>query len=251
MLALLGALREEITGIQRQMTITEVTAGRGCTLYVGKYQNRDALLVQTGLGKQRIETATRFILKHFRVNAIISLGFAGALTSELRAGDIIICSTLYYCNGRIHQGLESESLSSDANLLELTTRTLESSGTRFCCGSSVTVPQMLSNPESREKLYRISRAHIADMESYWVARIASEEQVPFVAIRAVSDTSQESLPPFDQILADDGSWLRGKAFSYFILHPQDLLKLPGLYSSSRTARKNLTQCVAQVVTSLN
>jgi len=251
MLALLGALGEEITGIRRQMTIDEVIAAPDCKLYRGKYRNRDCLLVQTGMGKERVETATRFILGQFRVSAIVSLGFAGALTAELRAGDIIVCSTLCYCNGRTHGGLESESLSSDASLLALITRALGSSRIRLYYGSSVTVPQLLSNPESKERLYKISRAHIADMESYWVARIASQERIPFLAIRAVSDTCQESLPPFDRILAGDGSRLWGKTFSHLVLHPQDLLRLPGLYSSSRKARNSLTDCVAQIVANMS
>jgi adenosylhomocysteine nucleosidase len=251
MLALLGALRPEITGIQRRLTTAEVIARPDFKLYRGKYQNRDCLLVQTGLGKQRAETATHFILEHFPVSAMISFGFAGALTAELRVGDIIICSTLYHCNGRADKGLESESLSSDANLLELAIRTLESGRVRFCCGNSVTVPQLLSSPESKEKLYKISQAHIADMESYWVAGIASEERIPFVAIRAVSDTMQDSLPPFDQVMAGDGSWLWRKVFSYFVLRPQDLPKLPGLYSGSRKARKSLTDCVGRIVANMN
>lgn len=251
MLALFGALREEITGIRRQMKIVEIIARPDYRLYRGKFHNKDCLLVQTGLGKQRVETVTRFILEQFPVGTIISFGFAGALAPELRTGDIIFCSTLYYCNERIHEGPKSESLSSDANLLELATRTLGSSRVRFCCGSSVTVMQLLSHPEAKEKLYRISRAHIADMESYWIARIASKERTPFLAIRAVSDTFQESLPPFDQILAGDGSWLLGKAFSHFVLHPQGLLQLPSLYWNSRKARKRLTDCVTQVVANMN
>ncbi|MFQ5996196.1 MAG: hypothetical protein ACE5KP_01040 [Dehalococcoidales bacterium] len=251
MLALIGALGEEISGIRRQMTIAEVIARPDFKLYRGKYSNQDCLLVQTGMGKQRVETAARFTLEHFPVTTIISFGFAGALTPELRVGDIIICSTLYYCNGRSHPGLKSASLSSNGNLLELATRVLGSGRVRYSCGSSISVPQPLSDPESKEKLYKIAQAHIADMESYWIAKIASEERIPFLAIRAVTDARQGNLPPFEQMLAGDGSWLRGKALSYFVLHPKDLSKLPGLYWNSRKARRSLSDCVAQVVANIN
>lgn len=251
MLALLGALREEITGIRKLMTVAEVIDRPDFKLYRGKYQDKDCLLVQTGMGKQRVETAIRFILERFRVSAMVSFGFAGALASELRAGDIVICSTLRYGNGRVRDGREPKSLSSDASLLELTTRALESGGVKFCSGSSMTVAQPLSNRESKEKLYRISQAYIADMESYWVAMIAAKEGVPFVAIRAVSDTSRQGLPPFDRILAEDGRWLWRNAFAYFVLHPQDLLRLPGLYSGSRKARKSLTECIARIIAGMD
>ncbi|HIE17848.1 MAG TPA: hypothetical protein EYP71_06590 [Dehalococcoidia bacterium] len=251
MLALFGALEEEIAGVRRQMTIAEVIVRPDFKLYRGVYHNRDCLLVQTGMGRQRVETAARFTLEHFQVGTMISFGFAGALTPELRAGDIIICSTLYCCSGMIDEDLKSESLSSDTTLLELATHALESGRVRFYCGNSVTVPQLLSNQESKEKMYEVFAAYIADMESYWVARIAARERNPFVAIRAVSDARQDSLPSFVQIVVGDKSWPWGKAFTYFVLHPQDLPKLASLYRNSNKARRSLTECVAKVVASMN
>jgi len=251
MLALIGALREEIVDIHRQMTVAEVIAKPDFKLYRGRFENSDCLLVQTGLGKQRAETATRFILEHFSVSATVSFGFAGALTAELQVGDIIICTMLRYCKGGAAKRLEAESLSPDINLLELATHALESGRVRFYCRSSVTVPRLVSNPESKERLHKISKAHIADMESYWVADIASKAGIPFLVIRAVSDTRQDSLSPFDQILAGDGSWLLRNVFSYFVLHPQDLPKLPGLYSSSLKARRGLTDCVGRIVANMS
>jgi adenosylhomocysteine nucleosidase len=95
MLAIMGAFGQEIIDLRRQMVIEEVVARRDCRLYCGKFKNRDTFLVQTGMGKERAENATQFILERYPVTAIISLGFAGALAPELRIGDVVVYFTVH------------------------------------------------------------------------------------------------------------------------------------------------------------
>jgi len=250
MLALLGALSEEIGDIKRQMVIEKVAAGSDCNLYQGKFENRDILLVETGLGKQRAEAATRFILQNYTVTALVSLGFAGALNGELEVGDVVVCSTLHCANGQMQKATKSETFHSDARLVSLATGVTEDAGVKIRCGSSVTASHLISNPEAKYTLGELFRTDIVDMESYWVARIASASGIPFVAIRAVSDARQDNLPPFDEILTANGRWQRKKAFFYFVLHPQYLMKLLGLYRKARRARRNLTTFVSYVVANM-
>ena len=79
MLAIVGALKEEMVDLQRRMSLEQTFAWWRCRIYRGNYAKRDVLLLQTGTGKERAEIATRFILEHYPVTALISLGFAGAL----------------------------------------------------------------------------------------------------------------------------------------------------------------------------
>jgi adenosylhomocysteine nucleosidase len=104
----------------------------------------------------------------------------------------------------------------------------------------VTVPKAAGSPEEKQDLGRAFQAHIVDMESYWIARLASERQIPFVAVRAISDTVRDTLPPLGDIVTPDGEWQWGKAISYFLSHPQYLRALLGLSWNVRIARRNLT-----------
>jgi adenosylhomocysteine nucleosidase len=250
MLALLGALREEVADLKRQMVLEEAFAGQGYHVYKGKYKNKDVLLVQTGLGRERAERATKLVLSRYPVTAVISIGFAGALTEESKIGDVILCSTLHCANGLIQKGLKPESYYCDTDLISRISQSLEGKAVRFRQGSSVTVSQLVSNPEAKQKLGKAFRANIVDMESYWVARIASDRQIPFAAVRAVSDTVQDSLPPLDRMLTPNGKWRWEKAAPYFIFHPQHLIKLFVLYRNARQARKSLTAFVSHMVAKL-
>lgn len=242
MLALLGALREEIADLHRRMVLEEASISQDCHIYQGKYKNQDVLLVQTGLGKERAERATKLVLERYPVTTLISLGFGGALTPEAKVDDIILCSKLHCGDNRgTNRELESgKTYWSDSSLISLVSQRLKSTATRFRLGSSVTVTQPVSGPEAKRKLVKAFGADVADMESYWIAKIASERQIPFLAVRAISDTAEDSLLPFDQILTSDGKWRWQKAALYFISHPPHLIRLFGLYRKARQARKSLT-----------
>ncbi len=250
MLAIFGAFGEEIIDFRRQMGIEEVVAKPVCRLYRGKFKNKDTLLVQTGMGKERAENATRFTLEHYPVTAIISLGFAGGLAPELRIGEVVVCSTLLCAPGTEWRGEKLEPLAPDANLLSLASQGVEDKATRFCLGSGVTVLQLDSNRQKMQELSKTFHAFIVDMESYWIARIASAERIPFIAIRSISDNIRSSVHPFDQILAPDGSLLLRKAVLCFLSHPQYLVNVFTLYRHTRPAKRNLAAVVGQLVSKI-
>jgi adenosylhomocysteine nucleosidase len=233
-------LREEVFGLRKQMGLVEILADPACRLYGGEYRGRDILLVQTGMGRQRAETATKLVLEHYTVDALISLGFAGALTEGLEVGDAVICATLHGAPGSIQGATRPRSYSSDDDLLRLAAQALEGTVVRGRIGNGVTVPQLVRSPEERRELGRAFDADIVDMESYWIAQIASERQIPFVAVRTISDTWQDHLPPFDQMMTAEGGLKWKDVFSYFLRHPQHLVMLFNLSQNARRARKNLT-----------
>ncbi len=246
MLAITGAFGQEVVDLRRQMVIEESVARCGFRLYRGKLKSKDTLLVQTGMGRQRAENATQFVLERYPVTAIISLGFAGALNPELRIGDVVVCSTLYGQTGS-GQEKQDEPCAPDANLLSLASQGAGDRATRFHLGSGVTVLQLNASTQKMQGLSETYHADIVDMESYWIARIASARQIPFIAIRSISDNMQSSVQPFDRILDSDGELLWKKAALCFLLHPWYLLNVFTLYRNSRPAKRNLAAFVADLV----
>jgi len=240
MIALFSALREELSGLQKQMELVEIPSEPACRLYGGEYRGRDVLLVQTGMGQERAETATKYVLERYAVGTMISLGFAGALTEELEVGDAVVCATLRPAPGPRQEATRTRSYSADDGLLRLAAQALEDTAVRYCIGTGVTVPHLVSSPEERRELGRAFHADIVDMESYWIAKIASEWQIPFVAARTISDTWQDNLPPFDQMMTAEGRLMWKEIFSHFFRHPRHLAILLTLSQNARRARENLT-----------
>jgi adenosylhomocysteine nucleosidase len=248
MLVLLGALGGEIAGLRRQMVIEEASTERDYRIYKGKYGSKNILLGQTGLGKENAERATKFILERHPAEALICLGFAGALIEGLKVGDIILSTTLYSGDDQTQEGLRLRSPSySDANLVSIATENQKVKMARFFKGSSVTVANPVSEPKAKLALGKAFRAEVVDMESYWIARIASVNRIPFLSIRAVSDTVKDTLPPFDQFL-NSGQWQWRSTILYFLTHPQQLVKLFCLYRNVRRASRNLAAFMDSFIT---
>ena len=251
MLALLGAMREEISEIRSRISVEESLTESDCRIYRGEYGKRDVLLVQTGMGREMAERATSFVLERFPVSAVVSFGLCGGLTEGLKAGDVVLCSPLHHGDGPVPADSGSASIChSDAGLLSLAGKGFESRHIRWVQGACVTVPKVVSKPKSKQDLGKTFSAAAVDMESYWIARIASERRIPFLAVRAVSDAMGDALPPFNKFVNPDGSLQRKKAALFFLSHPQDLIRLFRLYRNAPIATRNLATAIDCLVVGL-
>ena len=246
---ILGAFGEEIDGVRRQLDVEEAIAVQNYELYRGKYENRDILLVRTGMGKERAESATKSVLAQYPVTAIVSLGFAGGLNPELETGEIVLCSTLYCANGSIQKDPNVEPCTSDASLISLAFEGLEDIEVNGRIGSCVTELELEYHPQQQQELFDTYHADVVEMESYWIARIASDWGIPFIAVRSMSDRGNE-VQPFDQILTVDGELLWKEAVVIFTTHPNFVVNVFNLYLNVRIAHENMTACVLHLLTKM-
>ncbi|OGX28454.1 MAG: hypothetical protein A3F87_03030 [Omnitrophica WOR_2 bacterium RIFCSPLOWO2_12_FULL_51_24] len=126
--------------------------------------DRNILLARSGVGAERAERLAENIIKNFRPELVISAGFCGALVKDLKIGDVIVS--------------------------DLKDRKL------FCS------PQPLFTCEEKTAAFQREGAIIVDMESDAVASAAKKYDIPFIAVKAVSDTLLDELPrSFLQLLS--------------------------------------------------
>jgi adenosylhomocysteine nucleosidase len=235
-IALLAAMRQEMVGVQQRMALQETLVRPDLRVCVGAYENKHILLAQTGIGKEKAEAAAKFVLERYPVSPLISFGFAGALSPELRAGDVVLCLKLH-CKSDIGAG----SLDGfDHRLLPLAVQAARETVINLHLGDNVTVDELVTQPEEKQALGEAFSAMTVDMESYWVARIASARQISFLAVRAISDTLTQSLPKFDQFSNLGGTRLWKEAIRHFLARPGELAQLPQVYRNGLRARKSLT-----------
>ncbi|MBI2848172.1 MAG: hypothetical protein HYX83_03255 [Chloroflexi bacterium] len=253
MLALLGAMKEETTGLQKRMKVEETLTNECGYLCRGSLAGKALVLMQTGVGKERAEAATKFVLSSFPVSALVSIGFAGALIEESRVGDVVICSELHYAGGletRPQLQLSGEPCFSDAILVSLASQSLEDAGVRFRQGNSLTVPEAILSPETKQALGRALPVDIAEMESYWIARMARDRHIPFLAIRTVSDTAQERLSSFSPLMAVYFARQWGRVAIYLLTHPHQWMRVFQLSRNVRQAGRSLTTAVERFLSQM-
>jgi adenosylhomocysteine nucleosidase len=232
-----AALRQELAGLERDLVGREESAAGNQRLLRGYYQGCPVLLVQTGPGRQNAMEAARIVLPDYSPRAALCIGFAGAVKAELEGGDLVLCSSLYYVDG---EGNLSEPLNCDEALIELAAEASQSAGLGLRVGGSVTVDEECVLPGIKEGLGRRVRADVVEMENYWLAQVAAERGVPFVAVRAISDTLFQTLPEGCSFMDERGETPIAEVVFHTIRHPRSLLPLLRLTVNGRRCTANLT-----------
>ena len=152
-------------------------------------QRNDTLL------SQQLETA----IANGGVSAILSLGVSGALSSNLRAGDVAVATLV---TDSIDLAIPNRAWAYSIY------RALTGFGATFACHTSVFTysKSVVASIQDKSKLYQRTKADAVDMETWVAAQVAQKHKLPFAAVRAISDPANFSLPPAALVaMAPDGS----------------------------------------------
>ena len=140
----------------------------------------------------------RDILKSRRPQVLLSIGFGGALASDLRTGDLVVSTT-----ARTVQ-LPSKLVSMSGVHGDEAFEALALAGLRVTRGTILTVPEPLMSKQEKERQGSATGATIVDMESFWIAQEADRAGVPVVSVRTVLDELGHDLPEVVADITADG-----------------------------------------------
>jgi adenosylhomocysteine nucleosidase len=115
-------------------------------------------------------------LEHHQLDVMVCSGLAGALRPELEVGDLIVSSN-------------------DSAIIDTAAQALENANISFHLGPLVTVAQPVLTPAARHELAARSQAIAVDMESQTIATLCQERDMPYLALKAISDRMEDDLSP--------------------------------------------------------
>lgn len=119
------------------------------------------------------------------VAGVISFGLAGGLDPALVSGDLVIATSVIAW---------SRSFRTDAALTDSLAAAQKAAGLRLSDGVFAGVDGTVLTPEGKADLRTRTGAVACDMESHVAARYAAACNVPFAALRAISDPADRALP---------------------------------------------------------
>ena len=201
-----GAMEQVVKTLQAAMEHPTVTTKAGMTFYEGSLRGTPAVVVQSGGGKVNAALCVQCLCDLFAVTHILNTGIAGALSDQLRIGDLLISTdavqhdvdvtTFGYAPGQVPG--QAESFVADESLA-----TLAQQASR---GRVVSGDQFISSREVKERLVSEFHGDCAEMEGAAIAQGAVRNGLPFVVIRAISDQADDSAhvdyPTFEAAAAD-------------------------------------------------
>jgi nucleoside phosphorylase len=181
MLTVIAAMEQELTRLRRELK------GR---------RSEPVDMHVIGIGKERAQASIGRILDSRRWHqgdALLMLGFAGALDPVLKCGDLMV-PTYYYTESGDH-------IAADRDLWQQARLAALDGELPVVQGNSLTVSEIIATPDEKGALYRRHQVGSVNMEDYWVAEVATNARVPFLSARAVLDPAGQALPRYVPELA--------------------------------------------------
>ncbi|MCR5837221.1 MAG: 5'-methylthioadenosine/adenosylhomocysteine nucleosidase [Lachnospiraceae bacterium] len=197
MLGIIGAMENEVAGLKDMMRDVEIVTYAGMDYYHGFLEEKEVVVVQSGIGKVNAAICTQTLVDKFNISAIINIGVAVALRDETEIGDVVISTDavehdmnampLGYDRGII-PGMETSFFVADDGLIELAKKSVnKNSDVTVFQGRVVSGDLFVEEQKIKEKLIAEFDGYCAEMEGGAIAHCACVNKVPFVVIRFISD----------------------------------------------------------------
>lgn len=174
------------------------------------------------------------------IGAVYSFGVAGGLDPALKAGDLLVSTEVIVQSADpARSSVEGPWMADQNLLLAIQSQAVNANRVKIRQGIFLgTDFEARDNPQAiTQNLRETSGADIIDNESHIAAKFAREYNLPFVSVRAVSDSVSNQLPPAALIaLNDDGSPNITAIVKSLLRHP---LQIPALIRTAREYQKAL------------
>lgn len=163
---------------------------------------------------------------------LISFGLSGALDPELRPGDLILSEAVAQTGKPLAD--------MNRHWLGFLSSLAAEHGLAARPGIVYGSDDIVLSPQMKASLFERFSAHAVDMESHAVATAAEMANVPCIAIRAVADPYNRSIPKSALLaISEDGTIRAGRVMTRLVGRPQDLITLIRLGRDNQAALKSL------------
>jgi len=244
MLTLMAAIAQELRSLKRLLQAQEAFAQGACRIFNARFGPTPIVMVQSGMGRDNAERALNLLLTRQRIGPLLSIGFAGGLAERIDCGQIVLCSSF-----RCEQDSDEPVYEADARLLNRAQRAFGSEPA-LRTGRCLTVARPVAGPDLRRYAAQTFGAVVADMESYWLARLAAHHNIPFLGVRAVTDTGDLELSPFGRCVGPDGRIAIAAVIGALVRRPWQASRAVSIMRRITRAGEALARSVTRLIPGL-
>lgn len=198
----------------------------------GLLHEHEVVVFHTGVGEKATRAALAAFLERHQPSAVISAGFAGALTPALELGDLLIAEN-FSAPGLVTAALAAFSRR-DIRVANLTSAL-----------------EMLDSSADRQMLAQATGAIAVDMETEAIAAVCATRGIPLLSLRVISDTPAAPFPAPPNVLFDLEKQRTNylALIRYLVTHPSRMSKVVAFAKQIARARSSLTAALDLVLRS--
>jgi len=208
-IAIMGAMPEEVEPIVAKLDNLKETVYAANTYYEGTYDGQEVVVAYSKIGKVFATLTATILIEKFGCNTLLFSGVAGAISEDLKIGDLIIADGLCQHDlditafghpfGYVPEG--EVCIPTDIGLRTIAKEVAKSKGLILKEGVIATGDQFVHNAERKNWIGSEFRASALEMEGASVAVVCSSFDVPFFILRAISDSADmDASFNFDEFL---------------------------------------------------
>lgn len=211
-IGIIVAMDEERDAILNIMTDVRVEQIYNLRFLRGKIKEKSCILVKSGIGKVNAARTTQIMLNQFDIQYVINLGAGGSINGLLNIGDVLIGKEVVQHDFDITAFGHSkgyitgvgDKIICDRNLiseLEQIIQSIPERSYQIKIGVIATGDIFCTETWMKDKIRAKFNADVVDMECAAIAQVCYLDNVPFIAIRSISDTPNgENATTFDENL---------------------------------------------------
>ena len=241
MILLFYAFEREIAPFKRRLRNRAPIGPEGLGGFSAELGSKRFNVVGHGIGQARARAVARRALDTMpRPEMIIATGVAGALSSGLGPGDLVLADRILVIRA---EGRDAEEvIAVEQPHLRTIGRSLKLAGVEYATGAMLTAHRVLASSAEKRGTKSVTGAIAVDMETAAIAAEAAARAIPFIAIRAILDDVDEDVTGAE--MADEEGRVRPlAATSYLMRNPGAMLKLPRMI-------RNLSRATAAIADAL-
>ena len=217
-------------------------ARRDLGLPAWEWEAGSAVVALSGMGAAAARRAGETLLGRCRPELLVSLGFGGALTPGLAAGDLVLGETFWRYNPDTRE-LKAGPHPAPPRPLPRLCGALKQAGLTAVTGSLVTTSRIIHKGRQGEPLAGLPQP-VLDLETGVLAELAAARGLAFLSLRAITDTAGEEIPEFLHAAGDQGATVGvGAALRWLAADFRRLADLLALWRRSRDAAQKLAQAL--------
>lgn len=198
-IGVIGPTETEIMPFINKITNSKIETHSMLKFYSGTYENVDVVALYCGVCKVNAAIATQILIDSFNVTHIIVTGVAGGIDKRLKIGDTVISTEIAYHDvaegilTKYHPWMKNAYFEANEALVENCKKVINENKfkQKVHFGKIVTGEAFISD-EGRSVIIKNHNPLCVDMETGSIAHVCYVNDIPFIAIRSISDTEDES-----------------------------------------------------------
>ena len=203
MIGIIGALDielERLIGAMQEPVHREIS---GVPFTCGRLLGTDVVIARAGVGKVTAAVCAQTMALIYEPELIINSGVSGALSPELRVGDVVIGTDV------VQHDVDTTALGDEPGFVSTVDRlsfpldnfastaiaaAAEELGIRAVRGRIASGDQFVASTERKEEIVRLFSAVTCEMEAGAIAHVCFLNRIPCAVIRSISDGGNEEAP---------------------------------------------------------